>query len=144
MDNSGSNNPMYAYTLSRFISAGKSNQIIKYSDFCFKERLGYIDFVTKNILRDYIPDLKEYCVKVTLSSEEQQKYQYNPKKLAGDIYGYTDLYYVILMLNGMIDVKEFKNISTLNMLSKENMNYFLSKIYTAEQESLSRYNSLHT
>lgn len=137
-------NPMYTHTLSEFILSGSNIQVISYPKLCFSEKHNNIVFTVKNILQDYLPELKEMCITVYLSDKEQRKYKYNPKRLAADVYGYTDLYYIILMLNGMIDVREFDEIATLKMLTKSDLNYALSTIYSAESSSILSYNSKHT
>lgn len=144
MANLATRNPMYTHTLSEFILSGNKIQVISYPKLCFTEKSGNILYTVKNIIRDYLPELKSMCITVYLSDQEQRKYKYNPKKLAADVYGYTDLYYLILMLNGMIDVREFNEIATLQMLTKTDLNESLSTIYSAESVSISKYNSIHS
>jgi len=51
--------PENAHTLSEFVTAGKTHAENRYVDFCYMEKLGSINFVVRNILRDYIEELKE-------------------------------------------------------------------------------------
>lgn len=143
MANTARSNPMYTHTLSEFIMSGSSIQVISYPKLLFTERIGNIIFTVKNILQDYLPELKQRTIKVTLSDTEQRKYRYNPKRLAADVYGYTDLYYIILLMNGMIDVREFSQIENLQMLTKQDLNECLSTIYSSEVQSIQQYNSRH-
>lgn len=136
-------NPMYSHTLSEFILAGNAINVIKYPDLCFKEKIGSIVYIAKNILPDYLDELKKNCITITLSEDEQRKYKFNPKRLAADVYNSTDLYYIILKLNGMADVREFNNIETLQLLTKDDLSSYLSTIYSAEKNTLDKFNSVH-
>lgn len=138
-----STNPAYSHTLLEFIVAGRKNQIMRYPMFCFQESLYGNKFVVDNILHDYYYELKRNCILVNLSDAEIRRYKYNPKKLAFDIYGYTDLYYIILLLNDMCDVREFDNIKTLYMMPTDALGDSLSKIYNAESANIKKYNSRH-
>lgn len=136
--------PENAHTLSEFVTAGKTHAENRYVDFCYMEKLGSINFVVRNILRDYIEELKEETIECTLSLEEQLKYRYNPKHLALDIYGSTDLYFIILMLNDMIDVREFRDIHKIRLLRRSTLMDMISKINTSERINLEKYNAKHS
>ena len=49
----------------------------------------------------------ENCVKITLSEELFNVYQYRPKYLSLKLYGYTDLWHLILWINDMTSVTQF-------------------------------------
>jgi hypothetical protein len=135
--------PRYAHILSEFLSAMGSSKVISYAKLSFIEKIGTIEYPIWNILTDYLYEFKQSAVSVTLSDAEQQKYFYRPKLLCSDIYGTTEVYYVILALNGICNVKEF-NMNPLLMLNKEDMSDFLSTIYNAERTAISTYNTDHS
>ena len=55
----------------------------------------------------YMPELKDIKIKVTLSNEEYFKYRFNPKLLSYDIYGTTELWFLILEANELHSVTQF-------------------------------------
>ena len=135
--------PRKAHTLSEFLMALSSSTTITYPKLSFVEKRNNIEYVVKNVLSDYIYELKQRAATVTLSTQEEIKYFYRPKLLASDLYGSTELYYVILLLNDMCDVKDF-TMNPLKLLYKDDMAECLSVIYNAEKNAISTYNSLHT
>ena len=59
-----------------------------------------------------------------------------------DIYGNPELYWVILRLNGIIDVKDF-DFDVLRMVRVDDLNTYMSQIYNAESKWMKDYNSRH-
>ena len=135
--------PVYTHTLREFLLAGQTRVKFTYQDFCYTEKIGNIVFVVKNALRDYLPEIKEMCMRVALSVEEQRRYRYNRKILAFDLYNSTDLYFIILILNNMVDVKEFNHIDTLLLPLKKDLPEILTKINISEGMYISKYNNDH-
>lgn len=130
------------YTLSEFIKAGKMNTI-DYDAFSYKESASNgTEVSVLNVVNDYMPEIKDYAVRVQLSTEEYLKYRYKPKLLCRDVYGNGEVYYVIMLINGRIDVKDF-DTSELLMLKVADMNNLLTLIYNAEYKWMSEYNSAH-
>ena len=96
-----------------------------------------------NIINDYLDILHDNEEKVELTQAEQLKYYYNPELLAFDIYGTTELDFVILKMNGMVDPKEF-DLPKIKLVKKSVLVDLLSNIYNAEGKYLaanrSKYN----
>lgn len=130
------------YTMSQFILAGKYITIsypkFSYMDLCSNGT----KISTLNIVDDYLEELKDVAVRVKLSELERRKYRYKPKLLCRDVYGNGELYWVILRLNGIIDVKDF-DYEYLKMVRVEDLNNFMSQIYNAESKWMKDYNSRH-
>lgn len=124
------------YTIESLISAGKGI-IISYSNFAILENIGGIYLPTNNVLYTYLEDIKKMAVTVTLSPMELHRYKYKPKLLSYDVYGVTDLYFVIMALNGIIDVKDFEK-DKIKMLKTEDMNQLMSIIYNAEKKYIDK------
>ena len=103
-----------------------------------------MEFVVKNTLSDFIYELKQMSIKVTLNDDEIRKYRYNPKMLSFDLYGTTRLYYVILLMNDLCDIHKFdlKN-NNLLLLTKSQMANSISKIYKADSFSIASFNNNH-
>lgn len=139
----GNSNPLFSHTLYEFIAANRETGIPTYDKFCFQEFRGGIRYVVKNVLDDYMRELSLLATTVYLSNDELMKYNYKPKELSADLYGTTDLYYLILKLNGICNVKEFHDINPIKLLTVSNLNEYLTDIYSNEDENINIYNSQH-
>lgn len=60
-----------------------------------------------SIIDKYKEELEENKRIVDLTTSEYHKYRYNPKLLAYDIYGTTELWFMILMANEIYSITEF-------------------------------------
>lgn len=131
-----------SYTMEQFIALGKAVSVT-YDKYSFKEILSNgTEISILNVVNDYMREIKEECVTVKLSDTEAKKYRYKPKLLCYDVYGAQEVYFVILLINGIIDVKEF-DFTTLLMPTKDKLNQYLSDIYNAEYRYIKDYNGTH-
>lgn len=126
-------------TVEQFIDMINSNPI-DYQKLSYVDKIGNINFPSRNVISDYLPELKAVATKIKLSDNEMIKYKYRPKLLAGDVYNNQELYYIILLLNGMADVREFDKKEIL-MIAPSQMSDCLSYIYNAEKKSIDTYNN---
>ena len=133
-------NPELTTTITDFIVAGKASNNISYVSLSFREQRDGIDFPIVNILKDYLYEFKEKAVTVTLSANDQYKYKYKPKILANDVYGNPELYFVIMALNNICNVKDF-DFKQLKMLSVTDMENYISQIYNSEKANILLYNN---
>lgn len=122
--------PALTYTLSDFIKL-KSTDESTYRNFAIIEKIKGIEFIDHNLVSDYFDEMNQLAVNVTLSDEEYKKYRYNPDLLAYDVYGSTQLDFMILYLNGVIDPKEF-DFKTIKLLYNSQLTEFLSEIKQSE------------
>lgn len=127
------NDPSKTYTLQDFIDVGKQDEIT-YRNFSILRYAMQTEFAEQNILDYYLSELKKLCIKVNKITEEDiVRYKYNPDLLAYDIYGSTQLDFIILLCNGIIDPKEFDFKRKYLLLPTASiLNEFLSKIYNSE------------
>lgn len=141
------NNPALTHTLDDFINMKYSDELT-FSNFSIIEVLDGIQLLDHNVIDDYIAELEEMCVNCTLEIDQYKKYKYAPDLLAFDVYGSTQLDFIILMANDMIDSKEF-DLKTVKLPYASQLKTFMSSIYNAEQDyiaqnradnGLSRYN----
>lgn len=131
--------PQETTTIEEFIESGRSVSI-DYMDLSFVDKMSNGTWVTVlNVVNDYIVELKNACVTVELTEEQQWAYFYKPKVLSYDIYGNPELYFVILLLNDIADVKEFTK-PRLKMLRKDHMSTLMSYIMNSESKAISSYN----
>lgn len=132
--------PENSTTIEEFIEAGRG-ETVSYIGFSFMDMVSNGTWVSvHNVINDYMDELLENSLNVRLGYEEQQKYFYKPKLLCHDLYGNPELYFIILLMNDMADVKEF-NKPTIKLIRKADMGNFVSTIYNAEQQALLNYNS---
>jgi len=112
------------YTLEDFINKGKSSNILKYSDLLFYEKTKNGLLPSYNVLNNYINIIRNDSITVTVSltDEEYLKYRYKPRLLCYNIYGTQDIYYLILLLNNICNVKEFnmRKIKVIRIYNAEN------------------------
>lgn len=127
--------PSETYTIEQFIKSGNVD-VITYANLTL---YGVINknhqFAVYNVLNDYISELINISLTVTLSDLELAKYKYKPKLLAYDLYGSTELYFIILALNGICDVKDF-NMRNIKLLKKDDLQNVISTIYNSETQAL--------
>lgn len=135
--------PANTTTIEEFISSGK-NTSLDYETFSFLETASNGTIVSiLNVVNDYIEELKRASMLVHLQDDEYRKYAYKPKLLCYDIYGNPELYFIILLMNDMADVKEF-NKRNIYMLTKDYMSILTSYIYNSEFKAIDVYNSENT
>ena len=115
-----------------------ANVSLKYSKLCYK-RLTDNDQIRcmYNVLDDYMDILDTYLIDVALSPEEVKKYKYNPKRMAYDLYGSTDLYSFILYINKYSSIREFTlSDPNIKLIHVDNLTSILSTIYSKEQTAI--------
>lgn len=108
-------------TITEFISQYNSEEII--SSAFFLKQVFDVDgdkmlVNLNNLVMKYMSELKDIKVKVTLTTEEYRKYQYNPKVLSYDIYGTTELWFLILEANELHSASQF-DLKTLYLFKTD-------------------------
>lgn len=122
------------YTIEQFIR--NSSDIITYDNLSIIDKMNSGDtMVIYNVLNDYMDDLLDKALDIQLTAEDKIRYTYKPKLLAYDVYGATELYFIILLMNNICDVREF-NMDTVKLLKKEDLIDMLSLIYNSENPSI--------
>lgn len=117
-----------ATTIREFLNNYKK-QSIKFTDFFNKGVL--IDdqvklFINDDSILNLFDDLlKKYKIKYKMSNAEYRKYKYNPHRLAHDIYGNSEYWWLILHANELNSASEFSlqsiwiyKASVLNILKE--------------------------
>lgn len=121
-------------TIQDFINSAPSNSIT-YESTSFLEKFTTLTLVSYNIFNDYIEEMLDLSVSVTLSDEEYNRYMFRPKLLAYDVYGSTEVYFLIMLLNNICNVKEF-NFKKVKMLRVEDLEKVISAVYNSEKYRL--------
>lgn len=132
--------PQNTTTIEDFVESGE-NISISYQHLSF---LRVLDNGTSlsmlNVISDYIDEIRNVCVNVSLTQQQQFKYFYKPKLLCTDIYGNPELYYIILLINGITDVKEFTK-PVIKMPRKKHMSELISMIYNSNKKDIDNFNN---
>ena len=132
--------PEKTKSVEEFVELGMADDITYENYSILAEITGHnvnIRFPEHNVIYDYLKELKKNTVLLEFDDENYIKYRYNPKKLAFDVYGSTELYFVILAINGMCSFKDF-NKKKIKVLYKHDMNALLTSIYNAEEDYISK------
>ena len=131
---------MYQYNnLDDFVAYGKT-LTISYQNLSLTEIFNDIKFPMFNIIQDYIEELKDEAITITFTDKEYYKYKYKPRLLSAYLYGSTEYLPIILQLNDIASEKEFTKKS-IKLIPADTMKSLLEKIYIAEQNYLTSYNS---
>lgn len=133
-------NPNETSTVDEFISY-KDTESVSYHNMSFRDKYGNISYPIKNIIDDYIDELKEIVVEVELTDKEYFKYRYRPRLLAHDIYQNPDFDFIILAVNGICNMKEFDS-RTIKLCKVDELNEFLTAIFNANKDDIDIYNSI--
>lgn len=124
--------PALTYTLDQFISMKASDELT-YRNFSILEVVDGLELLDHNLIEDYLTELQSLCIEVELTREQYIKYKYAPDLLAYDIYGSTQLDFIILFANEIIDPKEF-NLKKLKLPYASQLKTFLSAVYNSESD----------
>lgn len=100
-----------------------------------------IGFPVFNVINDYFDEIREKRVTVELSDEEYTKYRYRPKLLAFDLYGNTELAFLILELNDIFNVNDF-DLRSIKLLRKSDLSEMLTNIKSSEKKFIETYNTI--
>lgn len=129
--------PALTYTLNDFIKEKQSDDLT-YSKFSIIREKYYTKFTETGLLDYYMRDLKDTCIQIPIENitfEQKAKYKYQPDLLAYDIYGSTQLDFVVLLCNGIIDPKEFDlKCAYLSLPRRSALIRLMSNVYRSEKK----------
>ena len=122
-------------TLQQFISIGQTNDDMTYRNFSILSKENGIEFVDHNLLDDYQQELRNLCVTIdSITPEQRHRYKYAPDFLAFDVYGSTQLDFVVMLCNGVATPEEFTMKGNLYLPKNSVLKAFLSMVYNGEYE----------
>lgn len=132
--------PQNTYTIDQFNACG-SDTVMSYHNLSFVDIANGIAYDTYNVFSDYIDEIRdEYCVLITLNDKQMDKYIYRPKLLCWDIYNNTELAFIILLLNDMCNIKDFKK-KKIYMPRKDTMAELIRYLFNANRSVIQSYNN---
>lgn len=116
--------PEDTITLEEYIDC-KSDYNMSYHNTSFIDKYDSREYDVYNITSDYIDELRSdtYSVEIGLNEEQYAKYKYRPKLLCFDLYGSTELHFLILIINDMYSSKQFtkRKLRLPNVTMMENL-----------------------
>lgn len=121
-------------TVGDFIESG-TTELLTYYNLSTVQQIGDIIYSVDNVIYDYLDELKHLSLTVEMTDLEYIKYKFRPELLSYDLYGTTELYFVILAINGLYTPKEF-TIKTLKLLPKDLAIEVVNTIYNTEESYL--------
>ena len=127
--------PATTYNIDDFLSM-KPIDTVTYYNFSILEVYNGVEHLYWNLIDDYLYNLQ--VVKVKLDDTQFLKYRYHPDLLAFDVYGSTQLDFVVLALNDMVDPKDF-NRRIIYLPFASELDSFMQKISTSNTKLL-KYN----
>lgn len=119
-------------TVQDFIALRPSDEITYYNYSILEYLNGYDMFIT-NLLYDYEDELQDISVVVTLTDIEKAKYRYKPYLFAYDVYGSTELKFIVMMMNNIIDPKEF-DFDKVRLIKPSDLTTLLNRMNAVNEE----------
>lgn len=117
--------------------AMRTSDDITYYNFSILEYLNGYDMFITNILYDYEEELNDLCVYIKLTDVEKLKYRQKPYLFAYDVYGSREMSFIIMMLNGIIDPKEF-DYNKIKLIRYDKLATVLNRIAAVNDIFMSR------
>jgi hypothetical protein len=124
-------------TIADYIKSSKQ-KTLKITDYFYKgvlvddtSRLYVLD---DSILIPYDGELDTYRKSYTFTEEEYRKYKYNPWKVSYDVYGTTELWFLVLHANELYSAMEF-DLETVSMYTTD-VKKLLNEIVAIEDNSI--------
>jgi len=83
-------------------------------------------------LSKYKDFLSGIIIEYELTEESRRKYWYKPKTFSFDMYGITDLWYSILLLNNCFSISEFTPKKTIKYYDPDRLKLYINEIFVLE------------
>lgn len=119
-------------SVQEFIALRPSDEITYYNYSILQYYKGFDMFIT-NLLYDYEDELNDIAVILQLTEKEKSKYRFKPDLLAFDIYGSTECKFIIMMLNNIIDPKEF-DFNRVKVIKPYELGTILNRMQAVNEE----------
>lgn len=125
-----SNDPSLTYSMEDFVKM-KFSDTLTYYNFSILEKIESTEQLDTNLFEEYVDCLP--LTKVRMEDEEFKRYKYRPDLLAYDLYGSTQLDFVILLVNDAIDPKDFDR-QIIMLPRSSDLFTILDQIYSTNYE----------
>lgn len=85
-----------------------------------------------NLMVKYMPEFRAIKKRIRLNDKEYIKYRYNPKRLSYDLYGTTELWFLIMEANELYSIYEF-DLRVVDLYNTSLVNRILRVINLEEE-----------
>ena len=85
-----------------------------------------------SVMGEYRYFLKPYMVEITMNDEELYLYQYKPKSLSYKLYGTTELWSTLLMINNCVSKIDFDK-AKIKVLDPKRIKVFINEVLILEK-----------
>ena len=116
----------HTHTIEEFISR-KYEDELTYRNFSIVEYADDIELIDRNLIAEYLPEIVSTCQVYKFTIQEYRKYRYAPDLLSYDLYHTTQLDFLLMLINDMIDPKEF-NLKRIKLPNAAVINRIMSDI----------------
>lgn len=123
-------------TVQEFIAIRTADDVTYYN-YSIVEYLNGFDMFITNLLYDYEDELQSVATYIKLNPREKAKYKYKPWLFAYDVYGSTEAQFIVMMLNGIIDPKEF-DFDRVKVINPSNLSTILNRIQAVNEDYLNK------
>lgn len=128
------NNPEYTSTIKEYIQSEPTVNI-NCDSFNIYDKIDGLSIISYNVLNDYKKELLDASFFADFTDNiDYQYYRYRPKLLSYDLYGTTELFFILLFINDIYDVKDFDR-KTIRIIKKDKLSSILSYIYSSNKSS---------
>ena len=124
------------HTVEEFISR-KFEDELTYRNLSIVDYADGIELIDRSLISEYLPLLEGACISYTFSTAEYRRYKYSPDLLSYDLYKTTQLDFLLMMLNDMIDPKDF-NLKRLKLPTSTILKTMLNEIYSVNAGWISK------
>lgn len=129
------------HTIEEFISR-KYEDELTYRNFSIVDYIDEVELLDRNLFSDYLPELEATCILYPFTIQEYRRYKYLPDLLSYDLYKTTQLDFVLMMLNDMVDPKEF-NLKKIKLPRADVLKEVLSSILSVNSGFIEQNRSDH-
>ena len=91
-----------------------------------------IRITLNSVMGEYRYFLKPYMVEITMNDEELYLYQYKPKSLSYKLYGTTELWSTLLMINNCVSKIDFDK-AKIKVLDPKRIKGFINEVLILEK-----------
>lgn len=119
-------------TVQEFIAIRTTDDVTYYNYSIIEYLHGFDMFIT-NLLYDYEDELQDISTTIALNAREKAKYKYKPWLFAYDVYGSTESQFLVMMMNGIIDPKEF-DFDKVKVIDPSQLSTILNRIQAVNED----------
>lgn len=117
------------YSVTDFIGMRSTDENTYYNYSILDYEDGY-EYLITSLLYDYQDELESAASTVKLTDEEFVKYKYKPWLLAYDVYGSSEAFFIIYLLNNILTDREF-DFRKVKLIPSQTLSTILGRIYSA-------------